>query len=147
MKAHFSHQQPTRVAVIVRGNSEYREQPPSTIIDHVLSMLGTPETEVLYLAREDWGRTVHLVFDLYHASYNFHEAHVVDEMRVIMVTLGGKQERKSFASSSEAALVNDRIAKLHNYNGWETWPPFFADHSEGAVPTYDSPRDMRDMTS
>jgi hypothetical protein len=142
LKAHFSLQQPTRVAVIVHGNSEYREKPTSVTIEHVLSMLGIPRTEVLYLAKEDWGRTMHLVFDLYHASYNFDKAHIADEMHVIMVSLGGRQERKWFASSSEAALVNKGIAALHNYNGWKTRPPFFANHAAGAIPTYDSPRDL-----
>jgi hypothetical protein len=142
LKAHFGLQQPARVLVIVRGNSGYRKEPPREIIEHVLSMFNIPKTKFLFLASEDWGRTIHVVFDLYHTSYDFDTAHIAHKMHVVMVSLGGKQERKWFASSSDAEMVNKRIAELHNFNGWVTRPPFFANHASGAVPIYDSPRDM-----
>jgi hypothetical protein len=127
----------------VHGKSDHRKKPPSGIIEHVFSVLGIPKTEPFLLATEDWGRILHLVFDLHHTSYDFDTAHIAHKMHVVMVSLGGKQERKWFASSSDAEMVNKRIAELHNFNGWVTRPPFFANHASGAVPIYDSPRDMK----
>jgi hypothetical protein len=143
LKAHCRLRQPTRVTVLVTGSSEYREELAPVIIEHALSTLGIPKTETLFLAREDWGRPIHLVFDIYHASYDFDTAHIIaHDMPVIMVSLGKKNDRMWFAAPPLAEQVNRTIAELHNLNGWGKRPPYFIDHARGAVPAYDSPRDV-----
>jgi hypothetical protein len=141
-KAHFRLQQPTRVVVSVRGNSQYRVKPDPVIIEHALSILNIPDTQTLYLAREDWGRTVQLVFDVFHDSYDFHNAHNAHDITVVIVSLGGRNEKHFCASGSDKEKVNREIAKLHNLNGWEVRPPYLATHARGKVPEYDSPRDV-----
>lgn len=138
-KAHLSLQQPTRVAVLVRGHSEYITEPAPVIIRHVLSILGIPGTETLYLACEDWGRTIHFVFDIFHASYDFDTAHVIHDITVFVVSLG-RTEGRWFAQPSLKEQVNKDIAQIHCSNGWEERPPFYATHARGAVPIYDNPR-------
>jgi hypothetical protein len=146
-KAHSILQQPTRVAVLVRGNSRYREEPDSVIIEHALSILDIPGTKTLYLAREDWGRTVQLVFDVFHDSYNFHDAHKAHDITVVIVSLGGRNEKHFYASLPQEEEVNGAIAKLHNLNGWEVRPPYFATHAQGKVPEYDNPRDVEMLST
>jgi hypothetical protein len=137
----LSLQKPTRVAILVRGNSSYHGQLAPNIIEHALLMLGIPGTKAFFLACEDWGRTIIFIFDLFNDSYDCRTAHHACDMTVIMVSLGGKNEKKWFALPAEKEQVNKGIADLHNLNGWEARPPYFASHDRGAVPTYPSPRD------
>jgi hypothetical protein len=141
-KAYFSIHQPTRVAVVVRGNSKYHAESDSVIIEHALSILEIPGTETLYLAREDWGTTIQLVFDVFHGLYEFNNAHDVHDMTVVIVSLGKRNEKRFFAPPSLEKEINKTIAMLHNLNGWKTRPPYFANHAQGQVPVYDSPRDV-----
>jgi hypothetical protein len=131
----------------VHGKSDFRQKPHSDIIKHVLSVLGIPKTEPFLLATEDWGRTLHLVFDLHHTSYDFDTAHIAHEIHVVMVLLGGKKEKEWVALPREAEQVNNRIAQLHNFNGWDKRPPFNAKHTSSEAPTYDNPRDVQVSTS
>lgn len=146
-KAHFSLEEPTRVLVLVRGNSKYHAEPDSVIIEHALSILDISGAQTLYLAREDWGRTIQFVFDVFHASYDFTTAHGIHDIAVVVVSLGGKNERRWFASRPQQQEVNETVAHIHDLNGWETRPPYLANHVNGAIPVYDNPRNMSDLPS
>jgi hypothetical protein len=137
----LSLQQPTRIAIFVRGNSSYHEQSTSIVTEHALQLLGIAGTPHAFLACENWGRTIIYLLDIFHESYIFESAHHVCDMTVIMVSLGGRNEKKWLALPAEKKQVNEGIAKLHNLNGWDTRPPYFANHDRGAVPVNDSPRD------
>ena len=43
--------------------------------------------------------------------------------------------------------TNDGVAEHHRLNGWDMYPPFFADHKEYRFPSYPSPRDVRYCTT
>lgn len=146
-KAHFSLGEPTRVLVLVRGNSKYHGEPDSVIIEHALSILDISGAQSLYLAREDWGRTIQFVFDIFHASYDFTTAHTIHDIAVVVVSLGEKNERRWFASRPQQKEVNKTVAHLHDLNGWETRPPYLANHANGAIPVYDNPRNMSESSS
>jgi len=70
-----------------------------------------------FLACEQWGRTIIYLLGIFHECYIFEDAHHVCDMTVIMVSLGGRNEKKWLASPAEKKQVNEGIAKLHNLNG------------------------------
>lgn len=91
---------------------------------------------------------MHLVFDLFHPSYDFDTAHrILHDMPVLVVSLGRNNERRWFAQPAMQEQVNKEVADLHYFNGWDKFPPFYASHAQGAVPIYHNPRFARSLLS
>lgn len=87
-----------------------------------------------FLAAECWGRRIAIVFDVNHGRYDWETAHSLAENRLPVFRLQPTQPTNLVRDSSLDVRINDRIAQLHNLNGFSTRPPYIADHTEGADP-------------
>ena len=106
---------------------------------------GTSESLLIkLLAVEIWGKRVLIVFDVNHQTYNWDTAHDISKNSLPVFRFKLDKDKKNASITRDKALdqrVNFTIAELHRRNGYDTYPPYVADHSRGADPLhYSAPR-------
>lgn len=118
-------------------------------IDVAMDLIEREETitpplgEPKMLVEERWGSRTHVVFDLFHETYNPEEAHLpgYGNLPVIAVWLSGT-EVAQVATEGLRNRVNEEVRDTHRKFGKGGKPPFFIDHSGGKVPLFVNPRTM-----
>ena len=130
---------PVRVLVIVRKLNKVFEHSDAIIKDIALQHLQEKDAKTLVIAK--WPNVTTMVFDLFNDGYDFQKAHTADDMDVIAIDLGPKQNPKiTKMSEPKRKEVNASVAEFHRLNGFEVQPPFLEDHRDGKVPAYHNPR-------
>ncbi|KAL3418458.1 hypothetical protein PVAG01_10174 [Phlyctema vagabunda] len=87
-----------------------------------------------FLAAECWGTRIAIVFDVNHDRYDWETAHSPAENKLPVFRLQPTKPTNLVRDTSLDVRINDRIAQLHNLNGFSTRPPYIADHTQGADP-------------
>ena len=95
-----------------------------------------------FLIQEQWDRVDFLVFALFNTTYDHKTAHHASNLPVAVFDFSRTKDRISVASPMLRKQVNDAVSRHHNLNGWDVYPPYFADHTDNRFPSYTNPRDM-----
>ncbi|KAL1837632.1 hypothetical protein VTK73DRAFT_4636 [Phialemonium thermophilum] len=146
---------PRRILVVVGCNSDLWRaawRRPEEVVAHALRLIGEDElaergryddpATCLYLGSERFDRRANLVFDIYHAAYDFDTAHLPsrNHLPVTRVRLGRRGHRVKAADPALAARVNREVANVHNLSGWWRRPPLVVNYAMGNVPVFPHPR-------
>ena len=138
-EALLAQKQPVRVLVIVRNLNKFFESSNASIKEFALQHLHEEDAKTLMISK--WPRVTTMVFDLFNEKYDFQLAHNADDIDVIVIDFGPKQNPKiAQLSGARKREVNESVAEVHRLNGFEDQPPFLEDHREGSVPAYPTPR-------
>lgn len=99
-----------------------------------------PSGEPKILIEEKWGSRTHIVFDIFHDTYDPEEAHLHGrgDLPVIAVSLSGN-EVVQVAVPAMRKKVNDEVREIHRLSGGGSRPPFIVDHSDGKIPFFCKP--------
>ena len=119
------------------------------IIDKALSALHVEprEAQFKFLVNDKWPLLNIFVFDLHHEAYRSASAHYIERLPVVIVDYGRQRTDVSIAGSFIRDQTNTRVAELHNLNGWDSKPPFFADYTSSKRLSYQKPRDTSLLSS
>ena len=144
---------PVRVLVIVRPGSSVWSTAwtlPDSVVSASISQLKRShllpafhdEIPRTLLAQQRYHRFIHIVFDIFHQSYDAALGHLPKSniLPVLVVTFE-RTDHAQQAQSKLSKLVNTEIAKAHNLNGIDSMPPFIEDHTSGLPPLYLAPRE------
>ncbi|KAL2811011.1 hypothetical protein BDW59DRAFT_155593 [Aspergillus cavernicola] len=145
-------QKPQRVLVIISNGNTYWEQSWSSseellpiavdILKYNNLLEGTynHQPELKLLAKQRWKTRVFLVFDISNTSYDPNIGHLPNQNKlpVTIVRLGGKVQAYT-ANPPMQNKVNMDVARAHNDNGINSFPPFVTDYTSGP-PLYLNPR-------
>ena len=102
---------------------------------------GLPQTRLL--AVQKWKSRTYLVFDIANDRYDASRGHLPEHNQLSVVVTHFSKKRAAYpASAWVAQQVNHDVAMLHNANGFDALPPFMEDHTLGAPPSYQNPRDI-----
>ncbi|KAL4894561.1 hypothetical protein BDV59DRAFT_12852 [Aspergillus ambiguus] len=146
-------EKPLRVLVIISDKNAYWEQSWSSseeILPAAYQVLEDnklihyphshqPQTKLL--AKQRWQTRVFLVFDIANTSYDPAVAHLPEHNKLSVVIVRLSQKVHAYpANPPTQDKVNNDIARVHNDNGINSFPPFVTDYTSGP-PLYDNPRD------
>ncbi|KAJ5626712.1 hypothetical protein N7528_004139 [Penicillium herquei] len=148
-------QRPYRVLVIISKRSAYWEQAWSATEEIMLPVvkllqdknllqptIDNNPPELRLLAKQ---RRLHVffVFDIANTAYDFAEAHLPkqNQLPVLIVRMSSRNHGYS-ANPAQRNEINNRIAEIHNHEGWNSFPPFAVDYTVGP-PTYMNPRNLK----
>ena len=135
----LAHKEPVRVLVIVRKMNKHFKSSDARIKEIALQHLHEEDAKTLVISK--WPNVTTMVFDLFNHQYDFLLAHNVDDIDVIAIDSGPKQNPKiTKLGDVKKKEVNESVAKFHRLNGFEVQPLFVEDHREGKVPAYPNPR-------
>jgi len=154
METTESTRSPKRVVVSVPRKSPYWSkawESSEEVIAVALRLIGegdlvSPDayddpSRCLFVAKERWDERTYIVFDIFHDSYNYDEAHLPgrNDLPVVLVLL--KQRGRVYnAPPPMMNRANTRLRELYDSTGWGSHPPFSVDHADGRYPTYWRPR-------
>jgi hypothetical protein len=137
---------PSRIFVKVSRNSRYISSSDETIINAALETLQIPRedaTPLRHLVTKYWGVATLLVFDLFHPSYDYDTAHLVEKnrLKVQAVHLRRVKNETTAASTALCDKVNKEVAEAHNLTGYGAELPFRIYYTDGNVPVWRHSRD------
>ncbi|KAL4961377.1 uncharacterized protein BDV14DRAFT_126007 [Aspergillus stella-maris] len=144
---------PQRVLVIVSASNSYWEQSWSTSEDllpiafdilkdkNLLEGTYNDRPELKLLVKQKWATQVFLVFDISNTSYDPTLGHLPEQNRLpITIIRLGKRVQAYSANAPMENKVNSGVARVHNDNGVNSFPPFVTDYTI-EPPLYSNPRD------
>ncbi|KAL3255920.1 hypothetical protein ABHI18_007954 [Aspergillus niger] len=149
----MTERKPQRVLVIVSESNSYWEQSWSSSEDllpiafdilsdnHLLKGTYNERPELKLLVKQKWATHVFLVFDISNTSYDPTLGHLPEQNKlpITIIRLGKKVQAYS-ASAPVGNKVNSDVARVHNANGVNSFPPFVTDYTIES-PLYSNPRD------
>ncbi|RAK96565.1 uncharacterized protein BO80DRAFT_366021, partial [Aspergillus ibericus CBS 121593] len=108
--------------------------------NNLLECTYTHRPSLKLLAKQKWATRVFLVFDIPNTSYDPSLGHLPDhnQLPVTIVRLGERVQAYT-ASPPIQNKVNQDVARAHNDNGINSFPPFVTDYTSGP-PVYLNPR-------
>lgn len=146
-------QKPQRVLVIISNKSAYWEQAWSSSEDllpvafdilkynHLLEGTHNRQPKLKLLAKQKWETRVFIVFDISNTSYDPKLGHLPEQNMLPVAIVRLSEKVQAYTASLPAQnKLNEDVARAHNDNGIDSFPPFVADYTSGP-PLYLNPRD------
>lgn len=98
---------------------------------------------ILFLAIEVWSERTFIAIDINDKDYDFATAHETKTIFPVYVLrqLKRRQDWALIRWPREDGHLSERLAHLHNVNGWDATTPFLVNHNE--LDTYANPRWLR----
>ncbi|KAJ8115450.1 hypothetical protein OPT61_g2900 [Boeremia exigua] len=135
----------SRVLVLVYPRSPlFTDSDPEAIRQHILKTLGAKESDVTALYLATWPNITHMVLDICNYSYDFTNAHQVQDIPVTVVYVRGRESPEVTEASADLKNhTNNQIARQHNLRGYDALLPMIDDHRNGKAPVHLNPRDIK----
>ncbi|PYI10642.1 hypothetical protein BO78DRAFT_335344 [Aspergillus sclerotiicarbonarius CBS 121057] len=145
-------QKPQRVLIIISNRNAYWEQSWSSseellpIAFDILNCKGLLECaynnrpDLKLLAKQKWETHVFLVFDISNTCYDPSLGHLPDQNKLPVTIVRLSEKVQAYTASPPIQnKVNKDVARAHNDNGINSFPPFVTDYTSGP-PVYLNPR-------
>ncbi|KAJ5937107.1 hypothetical protein N7466_003557 [Penicillium verhagenii] len=137
--------QPIRVCICLTQSNPYWDEPPELVLEKFLGELGCDLTygnDANLLVEQKWNKRIFLIYDFFHANYNYETAHLQTEAEIPVLQVDSRRTMIiRSAGPAFQARVNGDVRQIHNLNGYTTKPPYIDDHSGGNIPVHKDPRD------
>lgn len=93
------------------------------------------DSRILFLAIDVWSERSFIVIDIHHRDYDFGTAHKTKKIlpAYVLRQLGRSRGWALIRWPQEDEPLADKVADLHNVNGFDTPTPFLEDHTSRLV--------------